>query len=570
MDYKHLDIQKLIELVKYDDDAQIEIIERTLMMQIKNDSWTSINPFGWENIFEKCCNNEKYVFMLLCAYKSIILSEIDSKIITLDIKNFFGKLYPVVKQRAKNGNSLAQNDLGFMYEEDIGIIGKTKKAKKWYALSANQGLSFAQYNLGYYYIKKNKYEKAIDCFQKSMQSGCYVSNYMLAETYLKLSVPNHDQAIKLFTISANKGYIYSQYRLGILYYDGIHIPININEAIKWFLMAANQGCDMSQNKLGVIYFEGKHINVDINQAYKWFKLSTKQGNYFAEYGLGRVYDSKYFTKYNCQKAINCYIKAANNGYIYPQKKLIEYYEKTDNIAEMIYWCIKSSDITKIQKYIKINESVETTNDIAYFDLIRKNLEDTGLDIIYKCQLLIIQNKYYWRDDSARERVKSCEKLESTILKFIDWNDKLQNNPLLLLSCLSFIDDNHNISIRHHQHATELIPYVKQHEFRNKKFITFGKENVSFVNEIINITNGIDVHEWFENLQCLKLDYQNLISTTSMDSAKIYQDLDLIQKLEIDIEKYCELMLDEIEYGAQNRNHLFRENGEFPMVKLFDN
>ncbi|AGD93017.1 putative Sel1-like repeat-containing protein [Megavirus lba] len=161
MDYKYLDIQKLIELVKYDDDAQIEIIERTLMMQIKNDSWTSINPFGWENIFEKCCNNEKYVFMLLCAYKSIILSEIDSKIITLDIKNFFGKLYPVVKQRAKNGNSLAQNDLGFMYEEDIGIIGKTKKAKKWYALSANQGLSFAQYNLGYYYIKKINTKKLL-------------------------------------------------------------------------------------------------------------------------------------------------------------------------------------------------------------------------------------------------------------------------------------------------------------------------------------------------------------------------------------------------------------------------
>ncbi|AUV58960.1 Sel1-like repeat-containing protein [Bandra megavirus] len=569
MDYKHLNIQKLIELVKYDDDAQKEIVERTMSLQIKNDLWININPFGWENIFEKCCNNEKYVLMLLCAYKSIFLSETDSKIIILETKTIFEKLYPVVKQRAKNGNSMAQNNLGFMYEEDIGIIGKTKKAKKWYTLSANQGLSFAQYNLGYYYLKKDKYEKAIDCFQKSMQSGCYVSTYMLAETYLKLSVPNHDEAIKLFTISANKGYIYSQYRLGILYYDGIHIPININEAIKWFLMAANQGCDMSQNKLGVIYFEGKHINGDINQAYKWFKLSAKQGNYFAQYGLGRIYYIVNFTKYNYQKAIKYFIKSANCGYVYPQKKLIEYYETNNNIAEMIYWCIKSSDMDKIKKYIKVSENIEITSDIAYFDLVRKNLEDTESDIIYKCQLLIIQNKYYWKDDSALFRVGLCEKLENIILKFIGWTNKLQNDTLILLSCLSFIDDKYNISIRHHQHTTGIIPYVKQHEFRNKKFITFGRENVNFVNEIIDITNGNDVNEWFEIIQSLKLDYQYLI-TASNNSTKIYQDLDLTQKLETDIEKYCELILDEIEYGAPNRNYLFKENKEFPMVKIFDN
>ncbi|AZL89662.1 Sel1-like repeat-containing protein [Megavirus baoshan] len=561
MNYKHLDIQKLIELVKYDDKAQEEIVERTVMLQIKNDMWTSINPFDWENIFQKCCDNEKYVFMLLRTYKLLNF---------LETKTIFEKLYPIVKQRAKNGDSLAQNNLGFMYEEGIGTVIKTKKAIKWYILSANQGLSFAHYNLGYYYFKKDKYKKACDYFQKSMQLETNISNHMLAETYLKLSTPNYNEAIKLFTVSANQGDLYSQYKLGMLYYDGIHIPININEAIKWFLMAANQGCDISQNELGIIYFEGKYVNMDLSQAHKWFKIASKQGFNAAKYNLGCIYNRKDFTRYNCQKAIKWYTKTANDGYIVSQKRLVEHYEINGNIAEMIYWCIKLSDIAKIKLYIKINKTIETTNNILYFDLIRKNLEDMESDILYKCQLLIIQNKYYWADDSAISRVESCEKLENIVLKFIKWTNKLQNDSLLLLSCLNFVNDDDNISIRNHQNATEIIPYVKQHEFRNKKFITFGRENVSFVNEIVNLTNSIYICEWFEILQLLKLDYHNLIPIISIDSVKkIYQDLDLIYKLEKDIEKYCELILGEIEYGDQNRNEMFRKNTEFPMVKLFD-
>lgn len=532
MDYKNVDIQKLIELAKYDDHAQKEIVERMMVGQVKHDLWKNINPFDWENIFEKCRNNPKYVFMLLCAYKSIFFCKIDPKIPTSEIIISLEKIHPIVKQQAKNGDILSQNNLGFMYEEGIGTEIKINKAKIWYTLSANQGLSFAQFNLGYYYYNKAKYEKSINYFQKSAQPGYYVTNYMLAELYLKLSIPN------------------------------------FNEAIKNYLLAANEGCDMSQYRLGVIYFVGKYVDTDINQAYKWFKLSAKQENYFSQYGLGCIYYSVNFAKYNIRKAIKWFTKSANNGYIYSQKKLIEHYEIDKNIAEMIYWCVKSSDMDKIKKYIKTNKNIEANSDIAYFDLVRKNLEDVGLDILYKCQLLIIQNKYHRKDNMSVYRVRLCEKLENIILKFIDWTDKLQNNSLLLLSCLSFIDDNHNVFIRHHQHTTGLIPYVKQHEFRNKKFITFDKENISFVNDINDITNGTDMNEWFESLQFLKLDYQNLLKT-SIDSPKNYRDLNLIQELESDIEKYCELMLDEIEYGAYNRNRLFIENRDYTMAKLFD-
>ncbi|AKI79743.1 putative sel1-like repeat-containing protein [Acanthamoeba polyphaga mimivirus] len=44
--------------------------------QIRHNLWKNINPFDWENMFEKCYSNPKYIFMLLCTYKSMFLCKI--------------------------------------------------------------------------------------------------------------------------------------------------------------------------------------------------------------------------------------------------------------------------------------------------------------------------------------------------------------------------------------------------------------------------------------------------------------------------------------------------------------
>jgi hypothetical protein len=52
------------------------------------------------------------------------------------------------KLLAQKGDPVAQNLLGWMYDQGIGVKEDPIKAVKWYLKSANQGLPKAQVNVG--------------------------------------------------------------------------------------------------------------------------------------------------------------------------------------------------------------------------------------------------------------------------------------------------------------------------------------------------------------------------------------------------------------------------------------
>ena len=54
---------------------------------------------------------------------------------------------------AEKGNASAQGNLGWMYDEGLGVPQDYKTAVKWYRLAAAQGLAVAQYNLGSMFYK---------------------------------------------------------------------------------------------------------------------------------------------------------------------------------------------------------------------------------------------------------------------------------------------------------------------------------------------------------------------------------------------------------------------------------
>ena len=53
----------------------------------------------------------------------------------------------ILKPRAEQGLAIAQNNLGIMYDEGLGVAQDYKTAAKYYTLAAEQGLASAQYNL---------------------------------------------------------------------------------------------------------------------------------------------------------------------------------------------------------------------------------------------------------------------------------------------------------------------------------------------------------------------------------------------------------------------------------------
>ena len=54
---------------------------------------------------------------------------------------------------AEQGHTLAQYNLGFMYYNGQGVLQDFKEAVKWFRLSAEQGDASAQYNLGLMYAE---------------------------------------------------------------------------------------------------------------------------------------------------------------------------------------------------------------------------------------------------------------------------------------------------------------------------------------------------------------------------------------------------------------------------------
>lgn len=61
--------------------------------------------------------------------------------------------YPLFKVLADQGNAEAQNSLGVMYENGLGIPQDYAEAIRWYRNAADQGYALAQNNLGAMYAQ---------------------------------------------------------------------------------------------------------------------------------------------------------------------------------------------------------------------------------------------------------------------------------------------------------------------------------------------------------------------------------------------------------------------------------
>ena len=62
---------------------------------------------------------------------------------------------------AKQGDAVAQYNLGVMYAQGQGVPQDYKTAVKWYRLAAEQGNADAQYNLGVMYDKDKVFHRTI-------------------------------------------------------------------------------------------------------------------------------------------------------------------------------------------------------------------------------------------------------------------------------------------------------------------------------------------------------------------------------------------------------------------------
>ena len=93
-----------------------------------------------------------------------------------------------------------------------------------------------------------------------------------------LRVPlNHAQAYQWFRKAADQGFVEAFNYVGEAYYFGHGIEQNGAEAVRWYRKAAEHGDADTQSYLGKIYTDGYGVPEDLYQAYFWLTVAASGG-----------------------------------------------------------------------------------------------------------------------------------------------------------------------------------------------------------------------------------------------------------------------------------------------------
>src|SRR6266849_3463369 len=124
---------------------------------------------------------------------------------------------------AAQGNALAQNNLGLLYDLGDGVPQDYAVARQWYEKAAAQNHASAQFNLGLLYANGH---------------GVPQDYAMARQWYEQAAAQGNADARGWFEKAAAQGNTNAQFYLGSLYEKGDGVPRNYAEATKWYEKAA--------------------------------------------------------------------------------------------------------------------------------------------------------------------------------------------------------------------------------------------------------------------------------------------------------------------------------------------
>ena len=285
-------------------------------------------------------------------------------------------------QAASNNNAHAQLELGWRYQSEIGVTQDFEKAIYWYELAIKNENINASYNLALLYengfgVPEDNIQTFILCLNAAEQ-GYAIAQEKIAKMYYfgDGTFKNKEKAFEWYKKAAQNGVITAQRSLGYLYDNGIGVQTNYIEAFKWYYTAATQNQYNAQFNLGVLYQYGRGTPKNITNAFKFFLesadkgynsakqkigwsentnnlielniltnlyyLFAEQGNTAAQYGLGLIYNYGTILPKNKEKALNWYLKAAENGETDSFYRIARIYQ-TKKDKKAFEWFAKSSE-----------------------------------------------------------------------------------------------------------------------------------------------------------------------------------------------------------------------------------
>jgi TPR repeat protein len=195
---------------------------------------------------------------------------------------------------AEQGDMNAQNNLGWMYENGLGAQKDEAQAVSWYLRAAEQGNANAQFNLGRFYAKGRDYDKAFPWYLKAAEQGNVNAQNNVGWMWangLGTFRSDHNAAL-WYRKAAERGNANAQFNLGVFYENGLGgVPRDDAQAVFWYRKAAAQGQAAAQFQLGLRFENGLGVERNEEEAIFWYRKAAALGNEDArgklELALGR-------------------------------------------------------------------------------------------------------------------------------------------------------------------------------------------------------------------------------------------------------------------------------------------
>ena len=111
---------------------------------------------------------------------------------------------------ANNGNTAAQANIGYYYDNGYGVEKNSEEAVRWYKHAAKNGNIHAQFNLGIMY-----------------EIGAGVTK-------------DYEKAYKWFNMAAERGDRHAATYLGLFHEEGLGRPVDNIQAYAWYSIAAER------------------------------------------------------------------------------------------------------------------------------------------------------------------------------------------------------------------------------------------------------------------------------------------------------------------------------------------
>jgi len=170
----------------------------------------------------------------------------------------------------KNDPTLADVHKGHEYRDGAkGIKQNYELAVQYYQKAADQGNPEGMYNLALLIKKgrgtKKDFKKAFELLEKAASQA-----------------PIGNEIPKV-------GVVEAEHSLGLHYFEGIYVEKDYNMAVYWYERASQHGYGLSANNLGLMYWLGHGVSIDLERAEKLFLFAHEKNDPNASVNLTQLY-----------------------------------------------------------------------------------------------------------------------------------------------------------------------------------------------------------------------------------------------------------------------------------------